>query len=264
MEKFAPIVIVDANIAGEALAIKHQLEVLISTVNRSSFDIADLLLKIKRKGYYAPYTTFQEYTASLKIKPRRARYLTRMASVMEEVGIPRSQYEPLGVDRLRDISSLEPADIWRNPITGTYTSMRDFIVAFVEYRTETGDFIEPNDLKRRIRTLKGLVGDNDFEFLTLSFQRATMESVVRPAIELAKAHIGSVKKDDEGVSQDATDSSAVVAILADYLSDPANDFAKLYEQEHSDMIANMEVDPSVIHDEGWEKEADETIIEVTI
>jgi hypothetical protein len=231
-EPFSPIVIVDSAIAGEAIETRHQLEQVISSMNRSKFDIAELLLKIKRKGYYAPYATFDEFRTSLKIKKRTSQYLTKMAAVMEEVGIPRSQYEPLGVSRLRDITSLEPTDIWTNPISGAKTPMRDFIIGFVEYRHEvTGDFIDPELLKRNVRTLKGFVGENDFEFFTFSFQRSTLETVVRPALELAKAHLGSVKKDDEGISQDATDSSAAVAIFADYLSDPTNDFANLTESE---------------------------------
>lgn len=259
-EPFSPIVIVDSAIAGEALATKHKLEEVISQANRSKFDIADLLLTIKRKGYYAPYTTFSEYRTSLKIKPRTSQYLTRMAAVMEEVGIPRSQYEPLGISRLRDITSLEPTEIWKNPITGISTPVREFIIGFVEYRTDDGDFIDPDDLKRNVRTLKGIVGENDFEFLTLSFQRATLASVVRPALELAKAHLGSVKKDDEGISQDATDSSAAVAIFADYLSDPTNNFANLTIEEPS-----LEVDPDIVEDWEWaKKETDENIPDITI
>lgn len=230
MKPFVPIVIVDASIAGEALATKHQLENLIITVEQSKFDMAELLFKIKTKGYYADwgFTTFQDYTKTLKnVKKRTVQYMTRIISIMQTVGLPRSQYEPLGIGRLRDITSLEPTDIWQNPISLVRTPMSEFIKGFVEFRTDTGDFIDPDDLKRSVRTLKGLVGENDFEFLTLSFQRATLESVVRPALELAKAHIGSVKKDDEGISQDATDSSAAVAIFADYLSDPTNDFANL-------------------------------------
>lgn len=232
-QPFSPIVIVDSVIAGEALATKHQLEQLILSVNRSSFDIADLLLTIKRKGYYAPFTTFKDYCNSLKIKPRKAQYLTRMADVMEEVGVPRFQYEPLGISRLRDITSLEPSDLWTNPLTGEKTPIREFIIGFINYREENGDFINPDRLTQNVRTLKGFVGENDFEFLTLSFQKSAMEQVVRPALELAKVHIGSVNKDDEGISQDATDSSAAVAIFADYLSDPTNDFANLTIEEPS-------------------------------
>lgn len=260
-QPFSPIVIVDTAIAGEALATKHQLDEIINQANRSKFDIAELLLKIKRKRYYHPYTTFQEYYTTLKIKKRTAQYLTKLAEVMEEVGIPRSQYEPLGIARLREITSLTPTDLWKHPISGVSTPMREYIKGFVDFREKDGSYIDPERLKKNVRTLKGFVGENDFEFVTLSFQRATLENVVRPALELAKAHIGSVKKDDEGISQDATDSSAAVAIFADYLSDPTNDFAILNAVEEP----SYEVDPDTTDDWAYAKEEPiEDIPEVTL
>jgi hypothetical protein len=49
-----------------------------------------------------------------------------------------------------------------------------------------------------------------------------MDNTVRPALELAKNAIGSVGKDDEGVSQDASDGAALEAITAEFLANPAN------------------------------------------
>jgi hypothetical protein len=258
MKPFVPIVIVDSAIAGEALSTKHELEALINTVNRSSFDIADLLHKVKKRGYYAPFTTFKEYYSTLKIKPRRAQYLTRMAEVMETVNVPRSQYEPLGIDRLREITSLEPTEVWKNPITGLSTPMREFIVGFVEYRTDTGDYIDINDLTKNVRTLKGFVGENDFVWLNLFVKRSALENTMRPALDLMKAHIGSVKKDDEGISQDANDGTAAEMIFADYLADPANNIDVLYAEETAQ---DLEADPD---NDVWAEESNETFTEVTI
>jgi len=240
MKPFVPIVIVDASIAGEALATKHQLEELITSVNRSSFDIAELLNKVKKRGYYSPFSTFQEYCATLSLKPRKAQYLTRMAGVMEEVGIARSWYEPLGVSRLREITSLEPTDIWTNPVSGQKTAMREFITGFVEYRQENGDFIDLEKLKQNVRTLKGFVGENDFVWFNLFVQRSALESVVRPAFDLMKARIGSVKKDDEGISQDATDSTCLVNMAADYLSDPTNSLDTLHASPEEEIYEDVE------------------------
>jgi hypothetical protein len=235
-EPFVPIVIVDSAIAGEALATKHQLETLIGTVNRSSFDIADLLHLIKKRGYYAPFATFTDYRESLKIKPRRSQYLARMASVMEEVGIPRSQYEALGIERLRDITSLEPTEIWTNPITGIKTPMREFIIGFVEYRDEAGGLIDPKVLNKNIRTLKGFVGENDFVWLNLYVRKSALDNTMRPALELMKAHIGSVKKDDEGISQDASDGTSAEYIFAEYLTNPANGMDALNAEYDSNVL----------------------------
>src|ERR1700748_1545354 len=94
--------IVGAAIAGEAAKTRTQLESLISQANKSAFDIAVLAHSVKKNGYYTPYTTFQEYSATLDIKPRKLQYLARMASVMETVGIDRTVYEPVGLSKLRE------------------------------------------------------------------------------------------------------------------------------------------------------------------
>jgi hypothetical protein len=225
---FTPMVIVDSAIAGEAVTVKHRLEELIQNIDKNTFDIAELLYTIKKKGYYAPFNTFQEFRRSLKLKPRKSQYLTRIAGVMEEVGIPRSQYEPLGIARLRDIASLEPTEIWTNPVSLQSTPMREFIKGFVDYREDDGGYIDPEKLKINIRTLKGLVGENDFDWLHLYMKRSVIDNTARPALELMKAHIGSVGKDEEGISQDASDSRAAELIFADYLVDPANGLDTLY------------------------------------
>lgn len=221
-------VIVDSAIAGEAVAVRHQLEELIKNVDKNTFDIAELLYTIKKRGYYAPFNTFQDFRKSLKLKPRKSQYLTRIASVMDEVGIPRSQYEPLGIARLRDITSLEPSEVWTNPTTGDITPVREFITSFVEYREPSGDFIDPERLKKNVRVLKGLVGENDMDWLHLYMRVSAIEETARPALELMKAHIGSVRKDEEGISHDATDGQAAEMVFANYLSDPSNGLDTLY------------------------------------
>lgn len=252
-------VIVGEAVAGESAKLKQKLESLILTANRSNFDIAETLYAIKKKGFYAPFTTFREYCASLAIKPRKSQYLTRMVEIMEIVGISREKYEPLGMSRLREITSLNPVEIWQNPVSLEKTPMKEFIKGFVEYRTETGDFIDPKDLARNVRTLKGFVGENDFVVFPMSFQRSTLDNVVLPALELAKAHIGSVSKDDEGISQDASNSTAAARIFADYLSDPTNDFANLTYDPNV-----VEVDELLALQAKAEKDDNEDIPEVTV
>lgn len=214
-----PTVIVGEAVAGSAAKARKQLEKLISDVNKSSFDIGDLLHLIKKNGYYDGYTTFQEYQASLDIKPRKAQYLRRISEVMEAVGITREKYEPLGIAKLREITSLKPEESWTDPETGNQIPMKEFIVGLVEKGAEMD--LE-DDIKKHVRTLKGLVGENDLVFLNLSVKRSVMDNTVRPALELAKNAIGSVGKDDEGISQDASDGAALEALAVEFLNNPAN------------------------------------------
>lgn len=221
----APTVIVNVEI-GEAERARRELEDLISFQVKSNFDIAEKCHIIKSRGFFQPFTTFQEYAKTLTgLKPRKIQYLTRMAGVFDTVGIPRSVYEPLGVARCREITSLDPGTTWVNPDTNEATSMDDFIRGFVE----KGEEIPMEDLKRHVRTLKGFVGENDIVWENVPFIRAVYDNTWRPAIEKAKALIGSVAKDDEGISQDASDAAAAEVIAVNFLNDPNVVYAQLGE-----------------------------------
>lgn len=207
-------------VAGEAAKVRKQLEKIIADVTKSSFDIGTLAHTVKSKGYYSEwgFTTFQEYAATLPIKIRKLQYLARIAFVMEAVGISRDAYEPAGVAKLREITSLDPNGVWVNPETSESTPLAEFIKGFVEKSAD----MSLEDIKAHVRTLKGILPEDDFVFLNLSIKRSALENTVRPALELAKNAIGSVYKDDEGVSHDASDGAALEYMAADFSSDPAN------------------------------------------
>jgi hypothetical protein len=225
MQPIAPTVIVGAPVAGEAAQVKGQLEHLLLTIDKSTFDIAELLFKVKIKGYYTGwgYSTFKEYTNTLKIKPRKAQYLTRIVSTMDAVGITRDVYEPLGIARLREIASLEPGTEWTNPLTGLKTPMDEFIKGFVNHRDENGEPMDEDKLKEHVRTLKGLVGENDIVFETVAMTRLARDNSWTPAIELAKAKIGTVGKDDQGMAVDPSNGAAAEMLAVHFLTDPQND-----------------------------------------
>lgn len=201
-------------------AVRSKLENLIGSVNRSTFDIAELLSEVKKKGYFQAwgFNTFQEYVDGLDIKARKAQYLVRIVDVMDQVAVKRAEYEPLGINKLREITSLDPTATYKNPETGVETPMQNFIVGFVE----KGKELELEEIKQHVRTLKGLVGENELVWLNLSLKRAALEQTVRPALELAKANIGTVGRDDEGNAKDASDGTAIEMIAVEYLNNPAN------------------------------------------
>lgn len=212
-------VLVGEAVAGESAKTRAMLVSLIESINKNTLDVAELLHKVKVNGYYqSECSTFKEYTESLNIKARKAQYLTKIVETFETVGVPRSQYEPLGIAKLREISSLDPNITWKNPVTNDETPMKEFIVGFVE----SGAQIELDDLKKHVRTLKGFTGENDIVWRNLPFIRQVVEKTIDPALELARANIGSVGKDDEGISKDASDSACVEIWAAEYLLNPAN------------------------------------------
>ncbi len=219
-------------VAGESARLRRELESLVDFSNRSKFDIAETAYMLKRNGDFGEFATFQEYSKTLKIKPRTIKYLTRIAEVMDQVGIYRNQYEPLGIAKLREITSLKPGEVWKNPETQEETPITDFITGLVQ----RGHTTSLDDIKQYVRTLKGFVGENDIVHETITMLRSVRDSAFRPAMELAKQGLGSAGKDDEGVSQDASDGRAIEVISVSFLNDPANGshFEQLTEEEEND------------------------------
>ena len=212
-------VLVGEAVAGAAAKAMQQVEALIANINKQQFDLADALYTVKKNGYYQKdFATFKEYYQTLKIKARRAQYLTKIVETMTAVGISRQEYEPLGIGKLREITSLEPSAIYTNPVTGEQTPMKDWIVDLVEKGAE----MDLEEIQKHVRTLKGLVGEHDIVFKNLAFTRQQVEKTIDPAIELTRANIGSVGKDEEGISKDASESACVEVWAVEYLNNPAN------------------------------------------
>jgi predicted transcriptional regulator len=207
-------VIVGEAVAGETAKIRKQLEKVINSVNTSAFDIASLALSVKQSGDYAGHTTFQDYAKTLKIKTRKIQYLVKMAETMQAVGIPREEYEPLGIAKLREITSLDPNGKWLNPENNQELPLKDFIVGFVKQSSD----MDLDTIKSHVKVLKGLTGENDIEILHFAFTKSVIDNILEPAFEKAKMVIGSVAKDSEGISQDASKSKCIEVMATEFLS----------------------------------------------
>ena len=205
-------------VAGEAASVRNELEALIKNSNSSAFDIGELAYKVKSNALYTGFTTFAEYGKSLPIKLRKLQYLARIAEVMSIMETPRATYEPLGIAKLSEITSLDVEGKWRNPETQEEVPIRDFIASFIS----KGQSMSLDTIKQHVRTLKGLVGENNIVVVHFGIKQSVLDNVVRPALELAKAQIGSTSKDDEGVSHDASDGRALEVVAISFLNDPAN------------------------------------------
>lgn len=212
--------IIGEAVAGESQSVRTQLEALINNHERSLFDIGELLYQVRRNGFYTHwgFATFKEYCASLKFKERRAQYLTRIVGVMSELGLGRDEYEALGIAKLREITSLDLSGTWTNPQTGEITQLREWVDLLVK----TGADKTLEEIKQHVRTLKGLVGDSDLVYETYCYTKLTKEQTIDPAKELARRNIGSVGKDDEGISKDASAGRCAEVWAVEYLNNPAN------------------------------------------
>lgn len=206
--------------AGRSQEVRNKLEGLLKTLQKSTFDVAELLHEVKSKGYFNTwgYATFKDYVAELDIKTRKAQYLVRIVDVMEALELDRNTYEPIGLSKLREITSLDPNGTYTNPKTGEVEPLKDYIGVLIE----KGKDLSLDEIKETVKTLKGLTGENELVWLNFSVKKAALEETIRPALDLAKMQIGSVGRDDEGNAVDASDGRALEVIAIEYLNDPRN------------------------------------------
>jgi hypothetical protein len=220
-------VIVGEITAGEAEKTRKELEGLISNWNRSTLDIGFLLHKIKKGGFYKSYgfNTFLEFVNELDIKKRKAQYLTRIVDTMEELNIPRDEFEKVGVAKLREITSLDLYDQDGDPALYEEANGETHLISdVIKGLLVKAPSMDLNEIKEYVKVVKGFVGDNDVAWINICVNRAALDGTINPALLLAKKNLGSSHKDEEGVSQDYSDGKALEVISVEYLQDPANQF----------------------------------------
>lgn len=204
----------------EVAALRDNLEKLIKSIDKNTFDVAEALHKVKVNNYYVEwgFDSYKSYLFSLNMKISKAQYLTKIVGVMESLSIPRAAYEPVGVTKLREICTLDPNGFYFNQEKNLNEPLAGYIIGLV---TKGAD-MSIEELREHIAILKGLTGEDELVFMNFKVKKIVKEKVILPALALAQANIGSVAKDDEGNSIDASPSRALELILADYLSNPAN------------------------------------------
>ena len=212
------IVIVGEVEAGLSAKVRKSLEKAIKQINVSTFDIVELLHRVRSEHLYTE-PTFADYTATLDLKKRKAQYLERIGEVMEAIGAKREEFEAIGVTKLRVITRLDPTATYKNPITNDEYSMTDYILGLMEMApTKTTE-----ELEQQVHVLLGEVGENALTWLNIRVQRLTMENVIAPALAKAKTNIGSVATDADGTEKDASDARALEIICVAYNQDQSED-----------------------------------------
>lgn len=213
-------VIAGEAVAGHAGKVLAEITTLINGVNTSTFDLAEKLHEAKTGKYYTSlgFNTFAEYTKSLALRPTKSYYLARIVQIMADAGIPRSEYEAVGIAKLRTISKLDVLGENGEPVMHGDLTMADCVKALVEKAKTT----EPEEVAQIVAKLQGKTGEDEVVWLNIAVTRIVRENTILPALALAKLNHGSVAKDDEGISKDASDGKALEDVCAEYLADPAN------------------------------------------
>jgi hypothetical protein len=198
-------------VAGQAAKIRKKALQLIDLQETCQYDLGEVLMSIQDTSAYTSwgFNTYAEWIKTTQLKTSKSRYLPQIARVMAAIGVTREKYEPLGRAKLRVIASLNPTDVYVHPVTKEETSMHNFIAAITDNAITKGDAYSLEEIKKHVRTLKGITGDRDVTFLGVPILRTALDNVVRPALERIKALSGSVGKDEDGKSIDISDGIAL-------------------------------------------------------
>lgn len=200
--------------AGQAGKVRKQLQALIKGVNTSTFDIMDLLHTIKTQKYYQPkYDSFIDYAKTLDMKVTKAYYLVRIRENMHLASIPREKFEPIGIAKLRVISSIDLIDSENKVKQDAVTKVNELVDAAL--------MTEPDAIKIAVDTYNGHVGEEAFEWINIKIKKSA-KNIVRQALDIIKAQIGSTGTDADGKAKDASDGRALELLAADFISDPNN------------------------------------------
>ena len=218
-------VIVGAVVSGERAEVQKAIKRLVKQVNTNLFGIAELLFKAKTRHLYTE-PTFIEYAVSLGLKKRKAEYLERIARIMDGAGIPRTEYEPIGIAKLRAITRLHPltkegaVNMYTNPVTQESHPMAEYIVGITEQALAGRDI---KDIEKDVRVLLGEVGENAMVWRNFRLPRVVDENTIAPALEKAAINIGTVATDENGVAKEVQDWRKLEVVCVEYVNDVATE-----------------------------------------
>ena len=155
----------------------------------------------------------------LGLKERKVQYLVRMVRICNAVGVKRADYEPVGVSKLREITSLDPNASYFNTLTKNNESMAEHIVDLLS-RAEDMTY---DQVKHAVAVLKGETGENQRVWVNYPVTKSCMDNVILPARELVRKRLGSAPiRDEAGNAIEYSDGVAEEMIHAEFIADPGN------------------------------------------
>src|ERR1019366_810050 len=162
MHPLNPPAIVGEAIAGrkaEMIALRKRMLLLSCDLTKNTFDLAEAFLEAQESSCYREwgFESLGEYAAvELGIKQRRAQYLSRIIKVCRECGVVRSDYEPVGITKLREITTLNPKASYYNAEEKQNEPLVEHIVRLIAEAPENSTV----EVEEEVARLKGQTGEN--------------------------------------------------------------------------------------------------------
>jgi hypothetical protein len=213
------VVMVGEQVAGRAARVREKLKDLTSDIKASTFDVADLLFEAQENNYPAAwgYASTVEYgIEELGIKKRKTQYLTRITKVCRQVGLKRERYEPSGISKLREITTLDPEGTYWNALDHVNEPLDEHIVRLIL----DSDKMTVEQVALEVAKLKGQVGKDQRVIRSYSTDITTWTNVISEAIEKARKYLGSKGRDEEGNAREFSEGECYECICATFLADP--------------------------------------------
>lgn len=210
-------------IAGRSASVRRSLMSMVSNLSTNTFDLALLLHEARENNYPATwgFSSLAEYAEQeLGLKKRKSEYLTRIVKVARAVGLLRSQYEPCGVSKLREITRLDPEGTFWNKDEHVSEELSDHIVRLILDH----DKLNVQQVKEEVARLLGQSGPDRRVMRSYSTDITTWTNVISKAIERARRVLGSKGREEEtGNATEYSEGACYECICAAFNSDPNYD-----------------------------------------
>jgi hypothetical protein len=218
-------------VAGQEASIRRDLLRLTTDINVHTFDVAELLFHVHESRLYLKWNfeKFADYAEQeLGLKVRKAEYLSRIVRVMNTCGIKRSDYEPAGVTKLRQITTLNPEENFFNAIEKTHTPMVELITNLVAEAPE----LSALEVEVEVARLKGQTGENAMVLRNYKVTLSAWENVITRCYESVRMKLGSAGRDGTGAAIDYSDGKVIETLCAEWNADPRN-FLEETDESHA-------------------------------
>jgi hypothetical protein len=220
-ENLIPAAIYETAVAGRSAKLRAHMRELALDLTKNTFDLADAFAAAQESHCYLEwgFESLGEYaTLELGIKHRKAQYLARIVRVCREAGVSRKDYEPAGVTKLREITTLDPGTTYYNQETKTHEPMVEHIVRLIAEAPELSTI----EMEEEVATLKGMTGDNSMVLRSYKVTKSAWENTFTVFFEAMRKLLGSKGRDGTGAAQEYSDGACLEFGLRDWLNDPNN------------------------------------------
>ena len=215
------IAIVGEVVAGQAATLRKRMRILAADLTKHTFDLAEAFLQAQETHCFTEwgFESLPEYAElELGIKPRKAQYLARIARVCRDCGVKRADYEPVGVTKLREVTTLDPGVSYYNADEKKHEPMVEHIVRLISEAPELG-LVE---IELEVARLKGMTGENRMVHRGYMVTESCWANVIALCLESIRKRLGSAGRDGMGAAKEYTDGNCYEALCAEYNADPRN------------------------------------------